>query len=194
MIDSYMFSGFLAFWLGVDCGAGTYTRFLATRKIKVVGLDYSLPAIKKAKSRDVQRNYWGVADIKNQPLKSNTFDGACFVLVSCKSWRILRQPSVIYTALLSRKDACGWAWLNTWCLSYLLGHLLRWVSKWPIHLRHKSPGELRRVMESVGFDSVQLLLVADTTFPLAAFSKIAGESSSDVVPTEYPLPCFVVYY
>ena len=142
-------------WLDVGCGAGTYTRFLAAHKIKVVGLDYSLPAITKAKARDVQSNYWGVADVKNLPLKSNTFDGVlCFGVMQALTDS---TPAVSDLYRVVKPEGCVWLdALNAWCLPHLLGRLLRWASKRPIHLRYESPSELKRIMESAGFDSVQL--------------------------------------
>jgi len=38
-------------WLDIGCGAGTYTRFLVDEGLDVVGVDYSLPSLQKARER-----------------------------------------------------------------------------------------------------------------------------------------------
>ena len=36
------------FWLDAGCGAGTYSRFIASQGANVIGLDYSFPSLQKA--------------------------------------------------------------------------------------------------------------------------------------------------
>lgn len=40
-----------ALWLDIGCGAGTYTRMLASEGLRVIGIDYSLPSLVKACKR-----------------------------------------------------------------------------------------------------------------------------------------------
>ena len=37
-------------WLDVGCGAGSYTRYLASQGVAPVGVDYSLPSLQKARA------------------------------------------------------------------------------------------------------------------------------------------------
>src|SRR5688572_17722623 len=39
-------------WLDAGCGAGTYTRLLEEHGLEVVGVDYSLTSLRKARARD----------------------------------------------------------------------------------------------------------------------------------------------
>jgi ubiquinone/menaquinone biosynthesis C-methylase UbiE len=66
-----------AVWLDAGCGAGTYARAMASAGQQVVGLDYSLPSLLKARRRSQDGSIlWLAADVTRLPLASSSLDGA----------------------------------------------------------------------------------------------------------------------
>jgi ubiquinone/menaquinone biosynthesis C-methylase UbiE len=66
-------------WLDAGCGAGTYTRLLASRGARVVGLDYSWPTLTKARARDDGTARYVAADVRRLPFADASFDGVVFL-------------------------------------------------------------------------------------------------------------------
>lgn len=139
-----------AHWLDAGCGAGTYSRFLAGKGLRVVGLDYSFPTIAKARERGAQGIDWGVADVTCLPVKSEAFDGAlCFGVMQALSGS---APAVRELARAVRPGGTVWVdALNAWCLPHLVSRVRRRLSGKPAHLRYEKPGVLRRTMLENGF-------------------------------------------
>ena len=66
-------------WLDVGCGAGTYTRFLAEDGLVVIGIDYSLPTLVKARARSDPGISWVTGDATRLPIREGSVDGVlCF--------------------------------------------------------------------------------------------------------------------
>jgi ubiquinone/menaquinone biosynthesis C-methylase UbiE len=67
-------------WLDAGCGAGTYSRAMARAGQRVVGLDYSVPSLLKARARSGPATLsWTAGDATQLPFRSASFDGAiCF--------------------------------------------------------------------------------------------------------------------
>lgn len=143
-------------WLDAGCGAGTYSRFLESQGVKVVGLDYSFPSIQKAvlKSNSVIIN-WCVADVTKLPVKQDFFDGAmCFGVTQA----LETSSGVVHN--LSKVVKCGGqVWvdaLNGWCLPNLFTRFFRWVRGRPMHLRYESHRKIYALMESNGLVNIRL--------------------------------------
>ena len=55
-------------WLDAGCGAGTYSRFIVKQGGEVVGLDYSLPSLQKARLKIFGRHVLPIILTKSFPL------------------------------------------------------------------------------------------------------------------------------
>jgi SAM-dependent methyltransferase len=145
-------------WLDAGCGAGTYTRFLASQQMRVVGMDYCLPAVQKASQRDNGDNAWCVADVRRLPVRQGAFDGAlCFGVMQA-----LTESGPALQELSSVVRCGGQVWidaLNGHCLPHLWERLRRRLAGLPPHVRYESPRQLQRLMRRYGLEDVQLYWV-----------------------------------
>ncbi len=136
-------------WLDAGCGAGTYSRFMAGKGKQVVGLDYCYPAVKKAVNRSLEGVVWGVADVKQLPVATGSFDGAiCFGVTQA-----LSDSSEVSRELATAVKPGGEVWidaLNSACLPHLIGRAKRALLRQDMHLRYESPRQLRRAMADAG--------------------------------------------
>ena len=136
-------------WLDAGCGAGTYSRFMASEGMQVVGFDYCFPAVKKALERSQSGTKWGVADVKHLPVKAESFDGAlCFGVTQA-----LSDSHGVSSELCAAVRPGGEVWidaLNSGCLPHLIGCFKRKLLGRDMHLRYESPRQLRQAMSSAG--------------------------------------------
>jgi ubiquinone/menaquinone biosynthesis C-methylase UbiE len=144
-----------ALWLDAGCGAGTYSRFVASSGQRVVGLDYSQLSLVKARSRNGATNLWVVGDVKRLPLKPETFDGVlCFGVTQA-----LTESATAVTEIVNVVKPGGEVWLdalNRWCLPHWIEIVKRRVLNRPMHLRYESPRMLRKLLVSSGLEQVKL--------------------------------------
>jgi SAM-dependent methyltransferase len=146
-------------WLDAGCGAGTYSRAMATAGQRVVGLDYSVPSLLKARARsDKKALFWIAGDATQLPFPSASFDGAiCFGVLQA-----LSDPVVAIAELSRVVRPGGQVWvdaLNAYCLPTLLKGLLERVRKQERHLRYDPPRSLRRAFEHNGLSRVRVMWV-----------------------------------
>lgn len=145
-------------WLDAGCGAGTYSRFLAGRGAKVLGMDYSLPTILKARTRSAEVSNWSVGDVTRLPLAGRQFDGAlCFGVTQA-----LADSAPAVAELTRVVKPGGQVWvdaLNAWCAWNIWHRLGRWITGKPPHLRYESPRTLRKLMMANGLTDIQLYWV-----------------------------------
>jgi ubiquinone/menaquinone biosynthesis C-methylase UbiE len=141
-------------WLDAGCGAGTYTRFLAGRGLRMVGTDYSLPTLLKAAQRDTRGAGWLVADVNHLPLNSASFSGAlCFGVMQA-----LADPRPALREMADVIQPGGELWvdaLNASCLPHFTARLRRRLQGAPMHLRYDYPGHLRRQMKETGLTEIR---------------------------------------
>lgn len=146
-------------WLDIGCGAGTYSRFLAEKGAQVIGMDYSLPTLKKVDERDwgglPLSPKWAAADVTRLPLRDASVDGLlCFGVIQA-----LSDSGPAASELSRVTKAGGQIWvdgLNGWCLPHLMETMKQ---KWqgdPPHLRYESPYVLRRALKNQGLEKVRL--------------------------------------
>ena len=158
-------------WLDAGCGAGTYARCLASQGVDVVGLDYCLPAVAKARARDTVNCRWAVADVTRLPLKPCGFEGVlCFGVMQA-----LEDSAPAVRELAAQVGANGEVWvdaLNGLCVANVFQRLSRWLRGKPVHLRYESPRRMKRLMEDVGLSSVQTYWIPIMPARLKAFQSI----------------------
>jgi ubiquinone/menaquinone biosynthesis C-methylase UbiE len=142
-----------AIFLDVGCGAGTYTRWLAEQGLRAIGVDYSLPALAKARDRSARGLSYCAADAGHLPFREATFDGAlCFGLLQAVS------DSTLITRELARVLKPGASlWidaLNRGGLAARATRAGRRLRGRPMHLRYESPKVLAAILEQAGFDGL----------------------------------------
>ncbi len=142
-------------WLDAGSGAGTYARLLAARDLSVVGLDYSVGTVRKARQRGSERIHWAVGDVKRLPLRSASVDGVlCFGVTQAQA---STGPTIQELSRVTKQNGQVWIdALNGWCLPHLAEQVARRLSRRPPHLRYESPKSLRRAMQSAGIERLRL--------------------------------------
>ena len=142
-------------WLDIGCGAGTYSRFLADQGLRVIGLDYSLPALLKASKRSSPAIEWIAGEVTRLPIRPGALDGAlCF--------GVLQALAESRPALQSIADAMkpsGKLWidiLNARCVANRMEMArLRRAGK-PVHLRYETAEAFREALRDSGFEIVSM--------------------------------------
>lgn len=141
-------------FLDLGCGAGTYSRLLAEQGLRVVGVDYSLPTLTRARDRISGAISLCAADAMRLPFANAMFDGAlCLGVLQAvrdsmpvvrELARVLRPGSSIWIDALNRGAAAAWAERAR----------LRLQGK-SMHLRYESPWNLERALRQCGFVDLQ---------------------------------------
>lgn len=140
-------------WLDAGCGAGTYTRYLFDRGADVSGVDYSLPAIIKARTRSPPRIEFVVADVRRLPFPAETFDGVvCFGVIQA-----LSESETALRELCSLTRPGGELWVDALNRAFVINaarSLSRMLRRRPAHLRYESPRAIERILVDQGFSDV----------------------------------------
>ena len=142
-------------WLDAGCGAGTYTQHLFERGADVVGVDYSLPAIRKALMRSPPEVGYAVADVRRLPFAADTFDGVlCFGVIQA-----LGESESVLSELCLMTRPGGELWVDALNRAFIINAaraLARKLRRRPAHLRYESPRMLKRTLVAQGFRDVTL--------------------------------------
>ena len=142
-----------AAWLDAGCGAGSYTRYLASRGAAPLGLDYSLPSVRKARARSDGAIDWLVGDATRLPVRPGSMDGVmCFGVMQA-----LAGPEQAVRELLAAARPGGQIWidaLNRNALSTLVKRLIARLRGHSLGLRYDSPSALRRLLLAEGASDV----------------------------------------
>jgi len=142
-------------WLDAGCGAGTYIRILLDHQHEVVGVDYSLPTLRKAAARGLRGAALVIADVRTLPFRAGQFDGVlCFGVTQA-----LAESAAAVHELARQVRPGGELWvdgLNRWCLLHVVGALRRLLLGRPRHLRYESPWRIKRLCQECGFSDVRL--------------------------------------
>lgn len=142
-------------WLDAGCGAGTYSRLLASQGLNMVGLDYSLPTLRKARERSPQVSRWMVADVTRLPLAAGDVDGViCFgVLQALES----HEQAVAELARVVRPGGEVWVdALNGACIVNVIAIAFRRLRAMPAHLRYDRPRQVAAAMRAHGLTNVRI--------------------------------------
>ena len=153
--------------LELGCGAGTYVRVLAKRGHPVVGLDYSLPSLRRALEADVPRaGRYVSGDASCLPFQDRSFQAvACIGVLQA-----LEEPETALAEIARVLEPSGVAvveTLNPWNLLAAARRLSAFLRRQPTRLRYGSPGTVERTMASRGLRPVRRLsiLLAPRSLP-----------------------------
>ena len=139
-----------ALYLDVGCGAGTYARWLAEQGMRVVGLDYSIPTLVKARGRTPQTIGLCAGDALNMPFADAVFDGVlCFGLLQAVS-----DSGAVVRELARVVKPGGELWIDALNGSGAAARIERARLAWRgkgIHLRYESPRHVAHVLGEAGF-------------------------------------------
>lgn len=141
-------------YLDAGCGAGTYARWLDDQGLRAVGVDYSLPALVKARDRSPPAVSYCAADAVRLPFADAVFDGAlCFGVLQAVSES---APVVRELARVLKPGAALWIdALNRSGLAARVTTARRRARGRPMHLRYEEPGALARALAVAGFDRLE---------------------------------------
>ena len=141
-------------WLDIGCGAGTYTRLLHREGHRLLGMDYAVPSLHKARARgDPQADglEWASADILRLPLRDGQADGIiCFGVMQA-----LSDPRPALAELCRVLKPGGELWvdaLNARCGPTRLAEWRRQRRGRPPHLRYDRPDGFLRVARNAGLE------------------------------------------
>jgi SAM-dependent methyltransferase len=150
---SWSSDGTAALWLDIGCGAGTYTRFLHQEGLRVIGMDYSIPTLRKARARSPSEMRWVAADVTRLPVRAGTIDGVlCFgVLQAIPASR----PAL--EAIAEALKPAGALWIDFLNARFIPSRLeiRRWrkAGKSP-HLRYETAQDLVAALRECGYDVI----------------------------------------
>ena len=139
-----------ALYIDAGCGAGTYSRWLAELGLRVIGADYSVPALVKARQRQATGIAYCAADASRLPFPDACADGLlCFGVLQAvwdsqpfmaEAARVLKPGGELWVDALNA-DGLRAKWDNA---------RLRMRGK-PMHLRYESPRKLMSTLQDAGF-------------------------------------------
>ena len=144
-----------ALWLDIGCGAGTYTRFLSEEGLRVIGMDYSLVALLKARSRCSTAIEWVAGDVTRLPIRPGVLDGAlCFGVLQA----IPESRSALQSIAAAMRPS-GRLWidvLNARCVPNRFEIRRRLREGEPAHLRYETPEAFCETLDECGFEVLAL--------------------------------------
>ncbi|WP_372720291.1 class I SAM-dependent methyltransferase [Immundisolibacter sp.] len=142
-------------WLDAGCGAGTYMRSLAGCGVEVVGTDYSLPSLRKARLRLGGAARLFASDVRALPVADGSFEGVlCFGVMQA-----LADPLPALRELCRVVKPGGEVWvdaLNRYSAPHLVQGTWRRLRGRPMHMRYDSPWELAALLGRAGAVDVEI--------------------------------------
>jgi SAM-dependent methyltransferase len=162
--------------LELGCGAGTYVRLLAKRGHPVVGLDYSLPSLRRAVAADLpQAGRYVAGDASRLPFQDRSFRAVTCIGVL----QALEGPETTLGEIARVLEPGGVTiveTLNPWGFLATLRRLSAFVRRQPTHLRYGSPGAVERSMTSRGLRPVRRLSILLPPRSLPSLERVLGRS------------------
>lgn len=145
--------------LELGCGAGTYVRLLAKRGHPVVGLDYSLPTLDRARASDPpQAGRYVAGNASSLPFRDESFQAVTCIGV----FQALERPDGVLAEIARVLEPAGLAIveaLNPWGLLAALRRLSAFIRREPTRLRYVAPRAVERSMLSTGLRPVRRVRV-----------------------------------
>ncbi|RMH37802.1 MAG: class I SAM-dependent methyltransferase [Nitrospirae bacterium] len=141
--------------LDVGCGAGTYVRFFAQHGHRVIGVDYSVPTIRKARTLDPDRRArYLCGGIYHLPFGSEQFD----IVLSIGVMQAITQPWLALGELgrvLRKGGIVIVEALNAWECFAIGKRLIEKVRRQPPRLHTYSPLQMQRWLQENGLDLIK---------------------------------------
>ncbi len=162
--------------LELGCGAGTYVRLLAKRGYAVVGLDYSLPSLRRAVAADLpQAGRYVSGDASFLPFRDRSFQAvACIGVLQA-----MERPETAITEIVRVLEPAGVAvveTLNPWNLLAAARRFSAFIRRQPTRLRYSSPGAVERTMASRGLRPVGRLSILLPPRSLPGLERMLGRA------------------
>jgi SAM-dependent methyltransferase len=162
--------------LELGCGAGTYVRLLAKRGHSVIGLDYSLPSLRRAVDADPSRTGRYVAGNASRL----PFEDGSFKAVTCIGvFQALEASEAAVGEIARVLEPAGVAvveTLNPWNLVAASRRLSAFLGRRPTRLRYTSPGAVERSMASRGIRPVRRLSIVLPPRSLPGLERALGQT------------------
>lgn len=142
-----------ALYIDAGCGAGTYSRWLAASGLRVLGVDYSHPALVKAQRHGAARIAYCAADASRLPLPDGSVKGMlCFGVLQAV-WD--SEPFIREAARVLKPGGELWIdALNASGLRALWDRTGRRLRGKPMHLRYESSRKLMMTLRHAGFGNL----------------------------------------
>jgi len=162
--------------LELGCGAGTYVRLLAKRGHPVIGLDYSLPSLRRAIAADLpQVGKYVAGDASCVPFHDRSFGAvACIGVLQA-----LERPVTALGEIARILEPGGVAvieTLNPWSPLAALRRLSALVRRQPTRLHYSSPRAVERGMASRGLRPVRRISILLPPRSLPGLERALGRS------------------
>ena len=145
--------------LELGCGAGTYVRLLSKRGHHVVGLDYSLPSLRRAVTADLPlAGGYLAGDASGLPFRSGSFQAVTCIGVL----QALEKPETAIAEIARVLEPGGVALvetLNPWNALAASRRLRGFIRREPTRLHYSSPRAIEQAMASHGLESVRRVSV-----------------------------------
>jgi SAM-dependent methyltransferase len=173
-------------WLDIGCGAGTYTRFLNDEGLRVIGIDYSLPALIKARARSTPDIEWVAGDVTRLPVQAGSLDGAlCFGVLQA-----IPDSRLALRSIAQALKTSGKLWidvLNARCLPNRIEVLRRRKAGKPMHLRYETAEAFRKALSGCGFDVIALHWIPILPARLVRLQPLAESRAARLLFRFFPL-------
>ena len=160
--------------LELGCGAGTYVRLLAKRGHPVIGLDYSLPSLRRAVAADLpQAGRYVAGDASGLPFQDRSFQAVACIGV----FQALERPEAALAEIARILEPAGVAvveTLNPWSLPAMLSRLAAFLRGQPTRLRYDSPNAVERTMASRGLQPLRRLSILLPPRSLPSWERALG--------------------
>jgi ubiquinone/menaquinone biosynthesis C-methylase UbiE len=176
-----------ALWLDAGCGAGTYARAMASAGQRVIGLDYSVPSLLKARARSGGGSVcWLAADVTRLPLAPSSCDGAiCFGVLQALSdpeRAVAELARVVRPGGRVQVDA-----LNAHCVPDLLKRVIGKARADEGRLRFDSPRQLKEMFRRHGFERIRIGWIPILPGGLQAMQRVVESSAARMLLANLPL-------
>ncbi len=140
--------------LDLGCGPGTYVRCISGQNGKVVGMDYSIPSLKKAQTKDSEKKgeYIG-GDAYNLPFQKNSFD----LVLSIGTMQTFRNPEKILheiSRVLRPDGILILEFLNYCALANYSVSLMAKIKRCPPRIRSYSCFEVKKMLLDSHFQPI----------------------------------------
>ena len=161
--------------LELGCGAGTYVRALAKRGHPVVGLDYSLPSLRRALEADVPRaGRYVSGDASCLPFPDRRFQAvACIGVLQALEGSETALAEI--ARVLEPSGVAVIETLNPWGLLATFRRLSAFSRRQPTRLRYCSPRAVERMMASLGLRPVRRLSILLPPRSLPGLERALGQ-------------------